>query len=484
MSLGTLQRDGAAAGSTTRSAAASRATPSTRTGPCRTSRRCSTTTRCSPAHICTAGRFRARSACATSAARRSTGRCARCAAPRAASAPRSTPTQRASRASSTCGRCRAARRARSGTRRRRDRVISARPSAETSSTDRMCSRPAAQRPTDLAEIRAELYDARSARVRPGLDDKRLTSWNALMISALAEAGAVLERRDYSRPRPRAGCSCSSIFATATVVCCAPGRTARGRLGAYLEDHAFLLAALITLYETTFDPRWYHEAVALADSIIERFSDPELGGFFTTPTDHEQLDCPAQGSRGLADPVRAARPPHSRCCGLRCSPARASTSAMRSACSACCSRSPVRHPHAFGHLLQAADFYLAPVREVAIVGPSPEPLLRVVRSQFRAAYGARRRRRGTACRCSRDESRSTGRRRVRVRALRLPGAGHDAEALAAESARRCRNAAAAAATISRSGDGSAEQDEDRRSPVASAVAADEEDGCGPGGYESG
>ena len=93
-----------AAGSTTRSAAASRATRSTRPGPCPTSRRCSTTTRCSRAPTCTAGRSRASRCCGACAARRSTGRCARCAAPRAASARRSTPTPRASRASSTSGR--------------------------------------------------------------------------------------------------------------------------------------------------------------------------------------------------------------------------------------------------------------------------------------------------------------------------------------------------------------------------------------------
>ena len=96
--------DGGAAGSTTRLAAASPATRSTRRGRCRTSRRCSTTTRCWPGRICTAGRSQARSASARSAARRSTGRSARCAGRRAGSARRWTPTPRASRASSTCGR--------------------------------------------------------------------------------------------------------------------------------------------------------------------------------------------------------------------------------------------------------------------------------------------------------------------------------------------------------------------------------------------
>ena len=92
-----------AAASSTRSAAASRATASTRAGPCRTSRRCSTTTRCSRAPTCTASRPAATRCCGAPPRRRSTGRCARCAPPRAASTARSTPTPKASRASSTSG---------------------------------------------------------------------------------------------------------------------------------------------------------------------------------------------------------------------------------------------------------------------------------------------------------------------------------------------------------------------------------------------
>ena len=61
-----------------------------------------------------------------------------------------------------------------------------------------------------------------------------------------------------------------------------------RLNAYLEDHAFLLEALLTLYESSFDVRWFDAARETADTMIERFADPERGGFFTTSTDDEQL----------------------------------------------------------------------------------------------------------------------------------------------------------------------------------------------------
>ena len=118
-------------------------------------------------------------------------------------------------------------------------------------------------PASLPEIRRKLYGARSSRVRPGLDDKRLTSWNALMVAALADAGAVLERDDYLQ----AAVACASFVMDELRD--DDGRLLRtwkdgqARLPAYLEDHAYLLEALLTLYECTFDPRWYREAVALA-----------------------------------------------------------------------------------------------------------------------------------------------------------------------------------------------------------------------------
>ena len=107
-------------------------------------------------------------------------------------------------------------------------------------------------PERRGEWRRRLYDVRAERVWPGLDDKRLTSWNALMITALADAGAVLERDDYLDAARTA-----AEFVLA--ICAGRGRLLRtwkdgeGRLNAYLEDHAFLLEALISLYEATFEP---------------------------------------------------------------------------------------------------------------------------------------------------------------------------------------------------------------------------------------
>ena len=82
-------------------------------------------------------------------------------------------------------------------------------------------------PAGLPDWRRRLYAVREQRVWPGLDDKRLTSWNALAITALAEAGAVLERPDYLDAARAAATSCSTSCATTTAACCARGRTAAG-----------------------------------------------------------------------------------------------------------------------------------------------------------------------------------------------------------------------------------------------------------------
>ena len=298
-----------------------------------------------------------------------------------ASARHSTRTPKASKASSMCGPCRTCATC-SGTRWLRPRSrTSARASTATSSTGANVLEARGPEPDALAEIRSRLLEARSARVRPGLDDKRLTSWNALMISALAEAGAVLGRQDYVDAAVACASFVLSELRDATGGCCAPGRTAADALGAYLEDHGYLLEALITLYETTFDPRWYHEAVALADTIIERFSDSERGGFFTTPIDHERL---AARRKDLEDSPIPSGNSAAAFGLLRLALLSGEGRYERHALGVLrlLFALAVRHPHAFGHLLSAADFYLAPVREVAIVGPEAGPLLDVVRGEFR------------------------------------------------------------------------------------------------------
>jgi uncharacterized protein len=156
---------------------------------------------------------------------------------------------------------------------------------------------------------------------------------------------------------------------------------QARLPAYLEDHAFLLEAMLTLYETTFDPRWFRAARELADTILERFADREHGGFFATADDHETLIARRKELEDAPIPSGAS----SAAFGLLRLAALTGEYAYEEAALGVLrllhAVAP-QHPAAFGHLLQALDFHLAAVKEIAIVGAGAEPLERVVRAEFR------------------------------------------------------------------------------------------------------
>ncbi len=236
-------------------------------------------------------------------------------------------------------------------------------------------------PPALAEARRALYEERAKRVWPGLDDKRLAAWNALAISALAEAGAVLGREDYLG----AARGCAEFVLDSMTD--ADGRLLRtykdgeARLNAYLEDHAFLLEALLTLYEAGFEPRWYELARALADEIVARFGDPERGGFFSTSSDHEQLIARRKeiGDHPIPSGNSAAAFGLLRLAALS---GERSYERQAEGVFSLFAQPAVRHPESFAHLLRALDFHLAPTREVALVGERLDELATVVRSAFR------------------------------------------------------------------------------------------------------
>ncbi|HEX5897399.1 MAG TPA: AGE family epimerase/isomerase, partial [Thermoleophilaceae bacterium] len=151
--------------------------------------------------------------------------------------------------------------------------------------------------------------------------------------------------------------------------------------AYLEDHAFLLEALLSLYEATFEPRWFAEARRLADTMIERFADDQNGGFFETSSDHEQL---VARRKDLEDhPIPAGN--SSAAYGLLRLAALTGEHEYQERAESVLRllhELAPKHAQAFGHLLQALDFRLAPVKEVALVGHELGPLERVVRGSFR------------------------------------------------------------------------------------------------------
>jgi uncharacterized protein YyaL (SSP411 family) len=230
-------------------------------------------------------------------------------------------------------------------------------------------------------IRSRLLAARARRVRPGLDDKRLTAWNALMISALAEAGAVLERDDYLAAARRGAAFLLETMRDEDGRLLRTYNAGQAKLNAYLEDHAFLLEALITLYEATFEPRWFAAARATADTMIDRFADRERGGFFQTSNDHEQLVARRKELDDNPIPSGSSSAAYGL---LRLAALTGQARYERHAVDVLLLVGELarRHPQGFGHLLQALDFHHATVREVALVGDDTRALQRVVRDAFR------------------------------------------------------------------------------------------------------
>jgi uncharacterized protein YyaL (SSP411 family) len=139
----------------------------------------------------------------------------------------------------------------------------------------------------LQRVRAKLYAAREKRIRPGRDDKVLTSWNALMIEGMAHAARVFGREDWLASARRA-----LDFLRATMWrdgrLLATFKDGTAHLNAYLDDHAFLLAALLEMLQADFRAEDLAWAEALGDLLIEEFEDREPGGFFFTSHDHEAL----------------------------------------------------------------------------------------------------------------------------------------------------------------------------------------------------
>ncbi|HEY0226541.1 MAG TPA: thioredoxin domain-containing protein, partial [Mycobacterium sp.] len=154
----------------------------------------------------------------------------------------------------------------------------------------------------LQRIRAALLAARRTRVQPGRDDKVVTSWNGLAITALAEASVALEEPEFADAARR----CATALLDLHVV---DGRLRRASLGgvvgdstAILEDHAMLATGLLALYQLTADQAWLTAANELLDTALAHFADPQQPGrWYDTADDAEQL------MLRPADPVDGATP---------------------------------------------------------------------------------------------------------------------------------------------------------------------------------
>ena len=236
----------------------------------------------------------------------------------------------------------------------------------------------------LEEARQRLFDAREQRVHPLKDDKILTSWNGLMIAALAKGHQVLREPAYADAARRA-----ADFILATL------RDPSGRLlrryrnghiayRGYLDDYAFLVWGLLDLYESVFDMRYLREAIRLNQEMLELFWDEADGGCFFSPHDGEELII---RDKDLYD---GAVPSGNSVVGLnllRLSRLTGDLSLEQKAEQLLHAFSGMvaDYPMAYTQFLNALDFAIGPSQEVVIVGDASkvdtQNLLRVMHQVF-------------------------------------------------------------------------------------------------------
>ena len=148
----------------------------------------------------------------------------------------------------------------------------------------------------IARAKPILLAHRSHRVAPARDEKQLTSWNALAVRGLAIAGRALERPELIEAAAAAvDCLRSTLVDNGRLLACY--KDGQAKFPAYLDDHAFLLDALLELLQARWDSGHLAFARHLADLLLEHFEDRDSGGFWFTADDHESL---IHRSKPLAD----------------------------------------------------------------------------------------------------------------------------------------------------------------------------------------
>ncbi len=237
---------------------------------------------------------------------------------------------------------------------------------------------------EMAAARQQLLAVRQQRVRPGKDDKILVSWNGLMIDAMARAAAVLDVPQYGQAAARAARFVLDEVRREDGRLLHCWRQGQARFDACLDDYAYLIQGLVGLYELDFDESWLRAAVALADLLLQHFTDSDTGSFFFTADDHEPLiartrewtDSSVPSGNGMAATCLWRL---GKLCGRGDYLTAASNVLEQGA--AWIEQAPL----AVGQLLLAADLALGPMREIILLGePGRDPtagVLRALRQRF-------------------------------------------------------------------------------------------------------
>jgi uncharacterized protein YyaL (SSP411 family) len=140
----------------------------------------------------------------------------------------------------------------------------------------------------VESAKSKLLEARSKRVRPGLDDKCLTAWNAMMIKSLAEVSQVLNNKTYYERAKQAANFILDHLVAADGGLYRNYKDGKASITGFLDDYAFMIEALIALYEVDFDENWLEEARALSNYVVANFKDPDTAMFFYTAGNGELL----------------------------------------------------------------------------------------------------------------------------------------------------------------------------------------------------
>jgi uncharacterized protein len=229
----------------------------------------------------------------------------------------------------------------------------------------------------LIRIRQRLREVREERERPGRDEKVITAWNGLMLRAFADGSRVLNRDDLSRVAAR-----NAEFILEHLQ--RDGRLLRSwkagdaRIGGFLEDYAFFIEGLLALHRATLDSRWLDEAIRLADVMVAEFADTDGAGFFDTSASHET---PVARPRDLHDGATPSGNSVAVEVLLRLGAMTGDEeySGRASELLQTMATTMREHPLAAGRYLSAVDFYLGPIKEVALAGDRESSELQALHS---------------------------------------------------------------------------------------------------------
>jgi len=235
-------------------------------------------------------------------------------------------------------------------------------------------------------IKGKLLSVRERRIKPGRDEKILAAWNGLMISAFAQAAAVLGDKKYAELASRAaGFVLSKMRQPDGKLYRTSLAEGPAKLNAYLEDYAFMIEGLLQLAQTTWEQRWLDAAIELSEIMIAEFWDVDQGGFYFVGQDHEPLIMREKEANDNATPSGNSMAITAL---LRLGRLTGSTKYLEYAEKALklFAAQMGQQPMAYGQMLCALDDWLGPVEELVVfpgqVEAENEQVLRVLYEGFR------------------------------------------------------------------------------------------------------